>query len=563
MDQKEYLKYKNLKKSKRNPLLNSLANMLSKNLFRKDNNSFSKNKSRFDSVKKYNFYKLPTEGDHNSEKKYMRYYSKKRGSLRARNQKKFINKSDFGLMRKNNNKNSRNNSKNIDYNDSIERNDFKRGSVYDMGNEDILRENQKLFFAELINSKNSENLVSITKKTKNFKKKTKDEKFEEWEEMIKLNLKFKQKEKSQIKTKIKNKDRRVNIYSQIKKKKKTTSKNVKVYNSKIIKKNLESKRNINSKRNIVSKRNLKSKRNIEKKMNYEKTNNKSKNINFHEKIQNFFKKVDLKQKEKSFPLKKYFLSPLISALKSDIRKESKRHDYFNQLRISHLTQTFINLKRIKELNLKELKNDNKKLNLNLKKFTSKKNYFLILDLDETLVHISQERKNTEAIALRLDFCNEIVYLHKRPFLKEFLENLYKKFNLIIYTASQKNYADLVINCIDPENKYFVKRLYRQNCIVFDKNFIFKNIKVIKNLNLRKTIFIDNSIISLYHNKENSLQIIPFLGHRSDSELKTLDKFLRAIYYIKDFRKELLSSFRIDLILNSNTYDELVKLILSL
>lgn len=65
----------------------------------------------------------------------------------------------------------------------------------------------------------------------------------------------------------------------------------------------------------------------------------------------------------------------------------------------------------------------------------KKNYTLVLDLDETLVHYSDENGEGK------------VYF--RPHLDYFLKEMVKYFELMIFTAAQQDYADTVINIIDP------------------------------------------------------------------------------------------------------------------
>jgi TFIIF-interacting CTD phosphatase-like protein len=55
----------------------------------------------------------------------------------------------------------------------------------------------------------------------------------------------------------------------------------------------------------------------------------------------------------------------------------------------------------------------------------------------------------------------------------------KFFELVIYTASQKNYADKIIDFFDTNNviKY---RLYRESCILNDYNLLIKDLRIFKN-----------------------------------------------------------------------------------
>lgn len=52
----------------------------------------------------------------------------------------------------------------------------------------------------------------------------------------------------------------------------------------------------------------------------------------------------------------------------------------------------------------------------------------------------------------------------RPFLLHALEKLSEMYEMIVFTAGMQEYADHILDKIDPENKYFARRLYRQDCI---------------------------------------------------------------------------------------------------
>ena len=86
---------------------------------------------------------------------------------------------------------------------------------------------------------------------------------------------------------------------------------------------------------------------------------------------------------------------------------------------------------------------------------------LVLDLDETLIHSTSVRTDPkdEEILVRVGNSLEKYYVKLRPFLKEFLERLSKIFELVIFTASIKEYADKVIDYIDPDG-YIKRRFYR-------------------------------------------------------------------------------------------------------
>jgi CTD small phosphatase-like protein 2 len=80
----------------------------------------------------------------------------------------------------------------------------------------------------------------------------------------------------------------------------------------------------------------------------------------------------------------------------------------------------------------------------------------VLDLDETLVHCSVEPIVGADLTFPVEFngVNYTVYVRKRPHLHRFLEAIHDKFEVVVFTASQKVYADRLLNLLDPEGKYF-------------------------------------------------------------------------------------------------------------
>ena len=56
-----------------------------------------------------------------------------------------------------------------------------------------------------------------------------------------------------------------------------------------------------------------------------------------------------------------------------------------------------------------------------------------------------------------------VYTNKRPYLTQFLEQYSERFDFDIFTAAMPDYANPVLDALDPEQKFFSKRYYRDSC----------------------------------------------------------------------------------------------------
>lgn len=66
--------------------------------------------------------------------------------------------------------------------------------------------------------------------------------------------------------------------------------------------------------------------------------------------------------------------------------------------------------------------------------------------------------------------------------------------MAIFTAAEQGYADLILDRIDPERKYFKERLYRQHCFKVGEVYV-KDLRIIDDRSLEDTVIVDNSILS--------------------------------------------------------------------
>lgn len=185
---------------------------------------------------------------------------------------------------------------------------------------------------------------------------------------------------------------------------------------------------------------------------------------------------------------------------------------------------------------------------------SNKKKTLVIDLDETLIHsISRgttHSNSSQAHIIEVRFAisgvSTLYYVHKRPYCDLFLSKVCKWYNLIIFTASMKEYADPVIDWL--ENSFsgrFAQRMYRSNCIMRDGVGYIKDLGNIKDpdskdltVPLTDVIIIDNSPISYAMHVDNAIQVEGWISDPTDTELLNLLPFLEALRHTTDVRNVL-------------------------
>lgn len=152
-------------------------------------------------------------------------------------------------------------------------------------------------------------------------------------------------------------------------------------------------------------------------------------------------------------------------------------------------------------------------------------YSLVIDLDETLIHF----------ALKTN-CS---YVNIRPYTNFFINTLSKYYELIIFTAAIEEYADYIVEQIDPEH-HISHKLYRRHTVSKDN-------KTIKDLNkigreIDKVCIIDNNKENFSLQPENGIEVRPFIDDENDDELLVLANELVRVYKMiikndtsKDFR----------------------------
>lgn len=168
---------------------------------------------------------------------------------------------------------------------------------------------------------------------------------------------------------------------------------------------------------------------------------------------------------------------------------------------------------------------------------------LVLDLDETLVHCSSEPMKNSDFVFPVLFRGILyqVYVRKRPFFEKFLATVSKLFEVVVFTASEKAYADNLLDILDEKKQWVHGRAFRDSCILVEGNYL-KDLTVLGR-DLSKVVIIDNSPQAYGYQIDNGIPILSWFGDENDVELDRLLPFLKKLSKAKDTREMIAQKFQ--------------------
>ena len=185
----------------------------------------------------------------------------------------------------------------------------------------------------------------------------------------------------------------------------------------------------------------------------------------------------------------------------------------------------------------------------IKNCLSSNKKLILLDLDETLIHseFDLNAQNLNIYETIIRFKDNSDEYHKigifvRNGTQKFLSVLNNYFNIGIFTASDKDYADAIINYLDPNKNIIKFCLYRNNCVNVNDLINIKYLKIIKDIDLKKIVLVDNNIYSFSAELSNGILINSFYGDKNDIELFNVLEYLIEFILPADDVREVNEKF---------------------
>lgn len=186
---------------------------------------------------------------------------------------------------------------------------------------------------------------------------------------------------------------------------------------------------------------------------------------------------------------------------------------------------------------------------------------LILDMDETLLHSKfhpnpSGREVTPGLQMIGGVAQFNIILASgegeqirlnvkiRQHMEDVLHYLSNFYELCVFTAGEQVYADTVLDFIDKDRTVIPHRLYRQHCVNPEAGIYVKDLRIIRDRDLKDIIIVDNSIVSFAFNLQNGIPIAAFTGQPKDEELLYMVTFLEELYSEPDVRTKIMSTFKL-------------------
>ncbi len=192
--------------------------------------------------------------------------------------------------------------------------------------------------------------------------------------------------------------------------------------------------------------------------------------------------------------------------------------------------------------------------------------WVVLDVDECLIHSNfctvgagKRYRQMEARPDKLSQVNtifvdtedgEAILVNQRPGLIRFLEAVAAEFNVVAFTAGRECYASQVLDAVDPNNRIFTQRLFRQHCHAAKGGIFVKDLRCVQGLDLSRAVLVDNSPLSFIFQPNNGILVSSWFDDAEDTALNSVLQLLHYLATEDDVRHVLRDLFGLVTILKS-------------
>ena len=187
---------------------------------------------------------------------------------------------------------------------------------------------------------------------------------------------------------------------------------------------------------------------------------------------------------------------------------------------------------------------------------------LVLDLDETLVHCCNfdglQASYQTMISYRSKHNGSTINakMNLRPHARQFLEEASRHYDLVVYTASESDYATAVCHLLDPERKYIQHIYSREHCVKTEKGFRVKDLRFVVGNDTSKVVLLDNSAYCFAPQIHNGIPMLSFTYEENDSELLDVLIFLKLLKDQPDMTAYIKSYFKMSKIIQCSSKSDL-------
>ncbi|XP_071342134.1 CTD small phosphatase-like protein 3 isoform X2 [Trachinotus anak] len=153
---------------------------------------------------------------------------------------------------------------------------------------------------------------------------------------------------------------------------------------------------------------------------------------------------------------------------------------------------------------------------------------LVVDLEETLMFSSLNVIEDAEFTFHTAFQDHQYKVHMvlRPHVREFLQSMAKIYELFVYTCAKKDYAEKILDILDPQRKLFRHRLYQDDCACVLGHYI-KDLSLLGR-DLTKTVVLDNAPHTYPYHLMNTIPIKSWSGESEDRELQKLTPYMEKL-----------------------------------